>query len=105
MEQQKQQLLQQATSRNRANQVQNSTIQVEQLRNKLNREVQQFQRANGEDAELDYEGFDQAYPHQRGENLARYDQSLPLSRELQQHPWPQNYKPCISPFDGQSNPR
>lgn len=39
------------------------------------------------------------------ENMEIYDPTSPLLKELQQHPWPQNYKPRILPFDGKSNPR
>jgi hypothetical protein len=33
-----------------------------------------------------------------------YGPTAPLSKELQQHPWPQNYKPRIPLFDGMTNP-
>jgi hypothetical protein len=34
-----------------------------------------------------------------------YDSNSPLSKELQQHPWPIGYKPRILAFDGKTNPR
>lgn len=37
--------------------------------------------------------------------MVMYDPTSLLSKELQQHPWPQNYRPRIPPFDGKSNPR
>jgi hypothetical protein len=34
-----------------------------------------------------------------------YDSNSPLSKELQQHPWPIGYKPRIPAFDRKTNPR
>ena len=34
-----------------------------------------------------------------------YDATLPLSKDLQLHPWPLGYKPCIPVFNGKTNPR
>jgi len=48
LQRQKEQLLQQAAARNGAEQVQNSIREAEQQRMRLNREIQQLQRANGE---------------------------------------------------------
>lgn len=33
-----------------------------------------------------------------------YDNSSPLSLELQEHPWPTNFKPKIPKYDDLSNP-
>jgi hypothetical protein len=38
------------------------------------------------------------------ENDKTYDPSSPLSKELQQHPWPVGYKPHIPTFDQKTNP-
>jgi hypothetical protein len=38
-------------------------------------------------------------------NMEAFNPTSPLLKELQQHPWPQNYKPRIPPFGGKTNPR
>jgi hypothetical protein len=38
------------------------------------------------------------------EDEEAYDSTSPLSRELQLHPWPLGYKPCIPVFNGKTNP-
>ena len=35
----------------------------------------------------------------------RQHPSSPLSKELQQHPWPAGYKACILTFNEKTNPR
>jgi hypothetical protein len=40
-----------------------------------------------------------------GENDKTYDPSSPLSKELQQHPWPVGYKPHIPTIDQKTNPK
>ena len=39
------------------------------------------------------------------EDEEAYDPTLPLSKELQLHPWLLGYKPCIPVFNRKTNPR
>ena len=39
------------------------------------------------------------------EEANAYDSTLPLSKELQQYPWPPGYKPHIPAFDKKTNPK
>lgn len=41
----------------------------------------------------------------QGEDAEAYDLTSPLSKELQQYPWPLGYKPRIPAFDGKTNPK
>jgi hypothetical protein len=41
----------------------------------------------------------------QGEDAEAYDLTSPLSKELQQYPWPLGYKPHILAFDGKTNPK
>ena len=39
------------------------------------------------------------------EDEEAFDSTSLLSKELQLHPWPLGYKPCIPVFNGKTNPR
>ena len=39
------------------------------------------------------------------EDADAYDPTSPLSKELQQYPWPPGYKPHILAFDKKTNPK
>jgi hypothetical protein len=70
----------------------------------LIKEIQQPQRIGSESTNLVRESIvfpDIGLPD---ENIEMYGPTAPLSKELQQHPWPQNYKPRIPLFDGTTNP-
>jgi hypothetical protein len=73
-------------------------------RERMIREIQQLQRAGSESTNHVHKSIvfpDIGLPD---ENTKMYDPTSLLSKELQQHPWPQNYKPRIPRFDGKTNP-
>lgn len=39
------------------------------------------------------------------EALEAFNPTSPFSKQLQQHPWPLNYKPRIPAFDERTNPK
>jgi hypothetical protein len=101
LQQQRNQLLQQATARTRAEQAQDALRQAEARRDRLVRQIQQLQvnpRIAQEDIVLPEANLLE-------EDAEAIDPTSPLSAELQRHPWPLGYKPRIPAFDGKSNPK
>jgi len=97
--------VQQAATRNRAEQTQRVVRQAECERERLVREIQRLQRAGA--AGIAQPGRNVVIPEapeQEGDSEL-YDSNSPLARELQLHPWPIGYKPRIPAFDGKANPR
>jgi hypothetical protein len=97
-------LLRQAAARNRAEQTQRAIRQAEIERERLAREIQGLHRAAaGAGAGRGGENKIIPYAILLDEDEGAYDSTLPLSKELQLHPWPLGYKPRIPLFNGKTN--
>ena len=69
------------------------------------REIQQLQRAGANGLGHAAENVVLLEIGALVKNDKTYDPSSPLSKELQQYPWPAGYKARIPTFDGKTNPR
>jgi len=72
---------------------------------RLLREIQQLQRAGANGPGHAAKNVVLPEIGAQVENDETYDPSSPLSKELQQYPWPSGYKARIPTFDGKTNPR
>ena len=95
-------LVQQAKKRDKENQAQKAIRQAEEEREQLLKDIKDLQKASkgGE-----RESFDDFETFSSDEELEEYDSLSPLTKQLQQKPWPTNYKPKIPEFNGKTDPR
>ena len=105
LQREKDQLLQQATARNRADQTQRAIRQAEIQRIGLQREIQALHGAGATGNALGDRNLVIPDDPALNEDADAYDPTSPLSKELQQYPWPPGYKPHILAFDKKTNPK
>lgn len=84
--------------------------QYESRKHLLNRARSQYTRLQAEVQELTNHNNDINATFVDGQSKSylqdqiSIDSASPLSRELQEHPWPSNFKPKVPKYDGPSNP-